>query len=288
MKFQKPFLKWVGGKTQIIEKVICKFPRKIENYHEIFLGGGSVLLALLTSEDIEISGSIFCYDYNEALIYTYKNIQNNSVKLVEEIQEILEEFSNIPDIGVINRKPIDINEAKVCKENYYYWLRKNFNSCEDKKDLHCSVLFIILNKLTFRGMYREGPNGFNVPYGNYKKIPSITKEIIDVSKLIGNVVFIHSDFRDSIKNIKANDFVYFDPPYFDTFSGYNNKGFSLKDHESLFSMIKGLNSKFLLSNSCKEYVLSTFRDFKIEKIQIKRQINSKNPGSKTIELLISD
>ena len=105
---------------------------------------------------------------------------------------------------------------------------------------------MVINKICFRGMYREGPNGFNVPYGHYKKTPTIiSKQDLDsISDLIKNVNFIHSSFTTSIKNIKNNDFVYLDPPYAPestkSFVGYVADGFSLETHKLLFNEIKKL------------------------------------------------
>ena len=94
---QKPILKWVGGKTQIINNLINQFPIEINNYYEIFLGGGSVLLALLTyikNGIINIQGNIYAYDLNEPLIYTYKNIQSNHNELYIELQKIIIDFNS--------------------------------------------------------------------------------------------------------------------------------------------------------------------------------------------------
>ena len=93
----KPFLKWVGGKTQILDKLITEFPKEINNYHEIFLGGGSVLLTLLyyvKNDDIKINGNIYAYDLNEPLIYLYKNIQKDYNELYNEIQKIIIQFNS--------------------------------------------------------------------------------------------------------------------------------------------------------------------------------------------------
>ena len=116
-KIIKPILKWVGGKTQIIDKIISEFPKEMNNYHEIFLGGGSVLLALLSyvkKDIIKINGYIYAYDINEPLIYMYKNIQSNHNEVYEEIQKIIDEFNSCSN-GEINRKPNNIDEAKLSK-----------------------------------------------------------------------------------------------------------------------------------------------------------------------------
>ena len=298
---QKPFLKWVGGKTQIIDKILSKFPKEMENYHELFLGGGSVLLALLSS-NIKIKGKIFAYDINEQLIYLYKNIQRNPSTLYKKIIEIMDIYDSCPYIEnnkveniQNNRKPKTKEEAVESRETYYYWLRKQYNY--EKLTIYGSALFIILNKLCFRGVYREGPNGFNVPFGHYKKTPTIITEenIHTISKLIENVKFKSIEFIKTFKKAKKGDFVYMDPPYAPvnekSFVTYDKRGFKEKDHKNVFNItklyeLKGV--KFLLSNSNVPYVQKQYTDEKIilEEIICKRAINSKNPGAKAKELLI--
>ena len=214
IKVEKPFLKWVGGKTQILKEVISKFPSEMENYHELFLGGGSVLLAVLTLQKlnkIKIKNKIYAYDINIALINVYKNIQKTPEKVSQYIDLYINEYESITET-IINRKPITMKDAKSSKESYYYWLRKKYNEI-DKSTIECSALFIIINKTCFRGMYREGPNGFNVPFGHYKKTPTIISklELDKISDLIKDVEFKADNFSKSIKNIKAGDFVYIDP-----------------------------------------------------------------------------
>tara|TARA_A100001015_G_scaffold317217_1_gene433583 strand:+ start:2365 stop:4485 length:2121 start_codon:yes stop_codon:yes gene_type:complete len=295
-EIQKPFLKWVGGKTQIIDKVMNIFPSKMNNYHELFLGGGSVLLALLSlqkNKKIIIKHKIYAYDINNILINVYKNIQNNKDELFKYIENYKTVYENI-DILKGTRKPLSLEEAKSSKESYYYWLRKKYNNI-DKNSIECSALFIFINKTCFRGMYREGPNGFNVPFGHYKKTPTIiSKKNLDyISDLIKNVHFIHADFETSIKNVKSKDFVYLDPPYApekeESFVGYVVGGFDLNKHMALFSEIKKLdkkNVKFVMSNAKVDLVVNNFKDYSCKDIIAKRAINSKKPGSKTTEVLI--
>lgn len=294
---QKPFLKWVGGKTQILDDIVNKFPSTIENYHEIFLGGGSVLFAILSMQKekkIIIKQKIYAYDLNSSLIYTYINVQKNKEKLYQIISDYMKIYNSISrDNG--NRKPTSLKEAKESKESYYYWLRHNFNQIKDDKSVHKSALFIILNKLCFRGMYREGPNGFNVPFGNYKKTPTIIskEDLNNINMLIKDVVFINSDFRDSISKIKSKDFVYLDPPYVPendkSFVGYTLNGFEMKMHLELFDLIKTFNEKnikFVMSNSNTDIVSKTFEEYNCEEVIARRAINSKKPESKTKELII--
>ena len=297
----KPILKWVGGKTQIMDKLIADFPVEINNYHETFLGGGSVLLTLLSyvkNDIIKIHGNIYAYDLNEPLIYMYKNIQTHHNELYDTLQTIITEFNECED-GEINRKPETIEEAKMVKENYYYWTRIRYNklSLTDKKGVIGSAMFIFLNKTCFRGIFRVGPNGFNVPYGNYKKPGIIDKaHLEEIHHLIQNVIFECSDFNTSLTNVEVNDFVYLDPPYAppqteSSFVGYTEKGFSIENHNNLFKLIHTLtdtNKKIMLSNADVSLVRENFTDEKytILSILCKRSINSKNPDAKAKEVII--
>ena len=215
---KKPILKWVGGKTQIIDKLIAGFPPEINNYREPFLGGGSVLFALLSHVKrgaIKISGNIYAYDLNGPLIHVYKNIQMRHNELYDMLQQIIAEFNECGN-GEINRKPATIQEAKIAKENYYYWIRSKYNklSLDDKQDIIGSAMFIFLNKTCFRGVFRVGPRGFNVPYGHYNNPEIINKNHLqEIHDLIQNVIFECSDFNVSVQNVEPDDFVYLDPPY---------------------------------------------------------------------------
>ena len=295
-KFQKPFLKWVGGKTQMIHTLMDKFPGEMNNYHELFLGGGSVLFALLSLQKenkIVIKNKIYAYDINALLINVYKNIQTNKDALFGYITSYITEYHNITGTEV-NRKPLTMEDAKTSKESYYYWIRQLFNKM-DKTTIECSAIFMFLNKTCFRGMYREGPNGFNVPYGHYKKTPTIiTKEELDyISDLMKDVVFLQSDFCKSVQNIRSGDFVYLDPPYApeteNSFVGYTADGFGLETHNKLFREIRKLHKQkiqFVMSNAKVDLVVNNFNDCKCDDIIARRAINSKKPGSTTTEVLI--
>lgn len=301
----KPLLKWVGGKTQILEKLLCKFPVEINNYREIFLGGGSVLLALLCyarSGAIKIHGNICAYDLNEPLIWVYKNVQMRPTEVFTEIEKIILEFNDCAK-GEINRKPKNLEEAKEAKENYYYWIRSQYNklNSEQKKTPSGSAMFIFLNKTCFRGVFRVGPNGFNVPYGHYGNPEIINKEHLnEVSDLIQGVAFECRDFSSSLGVVEENDFVYLDPPYApetDTsFVGYTENGFGLESHNNLFALIHGLtetNKKMMLSNADVTLVRENFtkeknEKYAIESIMCKRAINSKKPDAKAKEVLIKN
>jgi len=298
----KPIIKWVGGKTQIIDKLVVDFPIEINNYREAFLGGGSVLLTLLSyvkSGLIHIYGNIYAYDLNEPLISMYKNIQTQHTELYDKLQQIIIEFNECGN-GEINRKPINIEEAKIAKENYYYWTRSEYNKLcfNDKTSILGSAMFIFLNKTCFRGVFRVGPNGFNVPYGHYKNPEIINRDHLDeIHNLIQPVIFECCDFNTSLTNVEYNDFVYLDPPYApetDTsFVGYTENGFNIDNHNNLFKLIHILtntNKKMMLSNADVSLVRENFINEKYNTTSIlcKRSINSKNPDAKAKEVIIKN
>ena len=301
--YNKPILKWVGGKTQILDKLFANFPKEINNYHEIFLGGGSVLLTLLSQVrigKIKVSGTINAYDINEPLIYVYKNIQQKHAELYAILQTIIGELNACPEEGTLNRKSKTFEEATMSKENYYYWCRARYNglTAEEKRTTLGSALFIFLNKTCFRGVFRLGPNGFNVPYGHYKNPEIINKEHLDeVHRLIQNVRFECMDFVESMSQVVEGDYVYLDPPYAPetatSFVGYTENGFGIEKHNELFALIHRITEKkarFMMSNADVAIVRTNFPDgvYTTDTVLCKRSINSKNPESKTNEVIIKN
>tara|TARA_Y100000389_G_scaffold3799_1_gene3654 strand:- start:866 stop:2029 length:1164 start_codon:yes stop_codon:yes gene_type:complete len=297
----RPLLKWVGGKGQIIDKLIKQIPKKINNYHELFVGGGSFMIMVLWARDkgyITINGNINVYDLNEALIGSYNNIKDNKEILFKTIKEIEGEFNTCEIEGDVKRKPINKEDALTSKESYYYWIRKLYNEQNDKSSILSSSYFIFLNKTGFRGMYREGPNGYNIPYGNYKNPKIIDKkELYYISELIQDVIFNHFDFSKSFECIEGeNNFIYLDPPYAPendkSFVGYTKDGFDIKQHELLFNLTKNISIKnmIMMSNANVQLLRDNLSpdDYKYEVILCRRTINSKNPGAKAEEVIITN
>lgn len=297
----RPILKWVGGKTQIIDHIVGQFPKEFNNYREIFLGGGSVLLAVLSyiqNKNIKVSGAVYAYDINQPLIYVYKNIQNNVEELYKHLEILIGDFQSCSN-GGINRKPTNEIDAKQNPENYYYWIRQKYNSLTDLEKIttYGSSLFIFLNKTCFRGIFRLGPNGFNVPYGHYKNPEIINKEhLYEVHKLIQGVIFQHMDCLQSIGETIKDDFIYLDPPYAPetetSFVGYTADGFDKDKNLSLFARVQTLaiTNKLMMSNSDVPFVRDSFTDarFGLKSIVCRRAIHSKNPETKTKELIITN
>jgi len=287
----KPIIKWVGGKTQILDKVLKTFPREIENYHELFVGGGSVLFGILESKDITVKGKVYAYDKNQKLINMYRQIQTNPKDVHDHLTELFKTYDTKTGTEV-NRKPETEEEGLTSKESYYYWVRKTYNNLIPTTPIHAATL-IFLNKTCFRGVYREGPNGFNVPYGHYKTTPVVIslEELLKIQELIKDVVFKWCDFRAAFaQTINDCDFIYADPPYapenVKSFVGYTKDGFIMDDHKDLFNLLKHSKIDFVMSNAKVYLVTNSFEDYKIEDVPARRAINSKDPSSITTEVLV--
>jgi len=297
----KPFLKWVGGKTQILDDVLCLYPREIQSYHEPFLGGGSVLLGLLSqikSGKIKVNGSIYASDLNSNLIALYKNVQEHCEDLITVLKVRVEIFNKITG-ETVNRDAKTLEEASGSQESFYYFTRYMFNKMTkgERASIVGSATFIFLNKTCFRGVYRESKNGgFNVPFGHYKN-PGILDEghMRQVSSLVKDVVFTCQPFADSLAKVSVGDFVYLDPPYAPengtSFVAYTSDGFDLKGHQNLFKGIGDLHTKgvkVLMSNAEVKLVKDAFPEpvYKTKIVSCRRAINSKDPAAKTNEVLI--
>jgi DNA adenine methylase len=296
----KPVLKWVGGKTQIIEEVLALFPKEMANYHEPFLGGGSVLLALLASVEAGrtvIYGTVYASDLNQNLIALYKNIQSRPDEFIQETRELIEAFSKCTG-SVVNRRPMTVEEASTSPESYYYWIRAKFNALKgaERHGAAASAMMLFLNKTCFRGVYRENRGGgFNVPYGNYKN-PSIMEEahIREVSRIMKDVVFTCCGFAEALADVGDDDFVYLDPPYAPenetSFVSYTAGGFGLEEHKELFQLCANMRGSMLMSNADVPLVTNAFPypTYTTKKISCRRAIDSKEPDSRTNEVLIQN
>lgn len=297
----KPFLKWVGGKTQILPQVMALFPKDIHHYHEPFLGGGSVLLALLLLRQqgvVQVSGTIYASDLNPHLMGLYQHVQTDPEGLIAEVKRLTDEMAMCSNTEV-NRKASTIEEALTSPESYYYWIRSRFNGEMDSSSLVQSARLLFLNKTCFRGVYREGPHGFNVPFGHYQN-PTVldSDHIRTVSTLLQGVVFRHASFDASLSAVAPGDFVYLDPPYAPesgtSFVSYTSDGFGLEDHRRLFAMCAGWkekNVKMLLSNADVPLVREAFPSppFTTLVVNCRRNIHSKEAAAaRTQEVLITN
>jgi DNA adenine methylase len=293
----KPFLKWVGGKTQILEEVFSHFPSTMANYHEPFVGGGSVLLALLSkvrTGEIELTGSVYASDANPVLISLYTHLQTDVEALSTCLKALVDAYVRAGQHHpqMLYRGPKTPEEGATSQESFYYWTRAQFNAAEDRSTVAVAAMFLFLNKTCFRGLYREGPNGFNVPFGHYAA-PSIYSEpeLLAVSELIQGVQFTCQDVQASLLGVGRADFIYLDPPYAPetatSFVGYTSDGFALDMHQALFARLKNLSlTKFLMSNADVPLVRDAFSTYQKKVVSARRAINSKKPESRTNELLV--
>jgi len=268
----KPLLKWVGGKTQIIDDVLETFPSDIQTYHEPFVGGGSVLLAVLSSPDIKVA-RVRASDNNPHLIAFYKQVQQDPELFHLAVEHVFKAY----------------DRAGADKEFFYYEQRTRYRElptgCVEK-----SALLLFLNKTCFRGLYREGPSGFNVPYGHYKTTPKwpTLEELQQLQALLRPVEFAVCDFSEALSHVvNPGDFVYADPPYAQetktSFKDYTQNGF---DQDRLFKELQKV--VFTMSNANVPCVTEFFKDYQVYYIKARRAINSKKPDSTTTEVLVTN
>lgn len=290
----KPFIKWVGGKTKLLESIYKYFPPKIECYHEPFLGGGSVLLGLLEKiekKEIEVS-KIRVNDTNKILIELFKIIKNDHVSILNILDTYIEEYNKAPNMEFQKRKTPKNQTKETALKNgkigLYYYYRDLYNKTDDL--IQKCALFLFLNKTGFRGLYRESTNGFNVPFGNYKNLNFYDLDNIQkISALLNKykVEFYNQDFKEFLSDINKEDFVYIDPPYYPinkkSFTKYQKNDF--KDHENLYKICEKI-PKFLHSNSNCQYNLDKYKKYDIQTINTKHSVNSKKPGKLVEEILI--
>mgnify|MGYP003994460219 CR=1 FL=1 len=302
----KPFVKWVGGKGQILDTIFQYFPKKIKNYYEPFLGGGAVFFRLLEKcekNEIKLEGKMYLNDSNKTLINTYKTIKTNVIELIEKLTEYNNYYLKSKFVSLPSRTKITIqdndninNIVKKGKQYVYYYYRHKFNNDTSLSDVEKSALFIFLNKSGFRGLFREGKNGFNVPFGNYDKPNICEKNLLKNLNILFNkydIVFLSKDFKDIFDNIDESDFVYFDSPYYPitntSFVSYQKLGFSEDNHIELCNLciiLDELGIKFLESNSNCGFNKMNYKDFNLVEFYSQRRINSKNPSQKEKEILI--
>lgn len=294
--FAHPFVKWAGGKTQLLPEIQKHYPQKIKKYCEPFVGGGAVLFDVLQRCQPE---EILINDINAELINTYFQIKNNCEVLIEKLSELQQKY-----------------KASTMEENKNFFLenRKRFNELKvqtvtienETENLEKAALFIFLNKTCFNGLYRVNKKGeFNVPFNNAKNPLLCDSENLKLcSKLLQNVQMTVGDYSSCRTFIDAQTFVYLDPPYRPltqtaAFTSYSENNFGDKEQIELGKFVEEISekgAKILLSNSDPKntepgdnFFDDLYSDFTIERISASRMINSnaKKRGAVS-ELLVSD
>ena len=284
----KPFLKWAGGKTQLLGAFNDMLPqtiihsRVIDSYVEPFLGGGAMFFFLKRNFIIKKS---FLFDSNRELIVGYNTLKNSPKELIEKLNSF-ESFYH--------------KKSEEKRKEFFYDIRERYNNQIDAFDynnynhewIERTVYLIFLNKTCFNGLFRTNKKGiFNVPFGRYKN-PTICdkKNILEVNKALKNTEIFCSDFSKSEHYIEEGSFVYLDPPYrplnkTSIFTSYSKDGFFDKDQERLSKFFDKLDKKsayLMLSNSDPknensddEFFDILYKDYNITRIPAKRFINSK-------------
>ena len=259
-KTMSPFVKWAGGKTQLVEKIWERTPNDFDTYYEPFIGGGAALLRLRPKKAV-IS------DVNEQLINIYKQLRADPMEVIRAVNCLDEE---------------------PCDKEHYLKKRNEYNEKIIKKELdaECAAYMIWINKHCFNGLYRVNGKGlFNVPYNNKQLGKSIDEHnLMSIGNYLqeAEIKILCADFEEACNGITPDDFAYFDSPYVPisetaSFTDYTKDGFLLEDHKRLAALYQRLSEnkvKCLLSNHDVELVRDMYSGFVIESVDVKRNINS--------------
>ncbi|MBM4242113.1 MAG: Dam family site-specific DNA-(adenine-N6)-methyltransferase [Euryarchaeota archaeon] len=295
----KPFLKWAGGKTQLLSEYNKRLPshiiqnRTIKRYVEPFVGGGAMFFFLNRNYNIKES---FLFDINKELIITFKVCQNDHRELIDKLSEIEKTY---------------LKEPEENRKKFYYKVRDLYNSqmnAFNYRDYNSEWIerasyLIFLNKTCFNGLFRQNKKGeFNVPFGKYERPKICDKNnISQVNKVLRAVEIFNADFTKSRKYVKRGTFVYLDPPYrplsdTSSFTSYSKEGFNDEDQKKLAIFFEKMDKKgayLMLSNSDpkNEYPEDEFFDklygkYKIERIPARRYINRDAAGRGDINELV--
>ncbi|WP_281644802.1 DNA adenine methylase [Bacteroides zoogleoformans] len=289
----KPFVKWVGGKTQLLDDIKKTLPHDLSQindvtYIEPFVGGGAVLFWIL-QEFPNITRAII-NDINEELICTYRVIKSDVEKLILELTRIQTEYLALDD---------------VARKDYFVSQRERYNE-KKKSDVETAALFIFLNRTCFNGLYRVNSKGkFNVPHGRYTNPKICDEETLRAdSAVLQRVEILCGDFAQTGKYADDNVLYYFDPPYrplteTSAFTSYAKEGFDDTEQMRLRDFCEQIakhKSLFVASNSDPQNVDNAdnffdhiYKRFSIRRVTAARMINSKGSGRGAIsEIMISN
>lgn len=263
----KPFVKWAGGKRQLLNILIEESPEKFNNYYEPFLGGGALYFKLWSMGKIK---KAYLNDSNIELVNVYNIIKNKLGELIEELQRKKYKNDSIT----------------------FYKIRK----ISPENEIERAARFIYLNKTAYNGLYRvNSKGGFNVPYGKYSNPKILDEENLQlVNEALKHATIKNKDFNKIFSIIKKKDYAYFDPPYYplntNSFTKYTKNDFNYEDQERLQKLFTCLNKKkvyTMLSNSDTDVVRNLYKKHIILEVNATRRINCKaDKRGKIKELLI--
>ncbi|MDY5045943.1 Dam family site-specific DNA-(adenine-N6)-methyltransferase [Phascolarctobacterium sp.] len=269
-----PFVKWAGGKGQVLERILALIPQQFNNYYEPFLGGGAVLLGAHPQQG-------FANDINEQLINAFIRIKDNLNDLLAEI-------------AMLDMVPCDKDFYIARRAEYNEYLAANYCTARS------AALFIWLNKHCFNGLYRVNSRGlFNVPYNNRINGASINiNNINEIHEYLQNadIHFSSVDFVEFCADVGAGDLVYFDSPYVPltetaNFTDYTIGGFTYEDHQRLANLYRELDvrgAQLILSNNDVPLVYELYQGFNIQAFDVRRLVNRNANGRSSREVLITN
>jgi DNA adenine methylase len=291
----KPFLKWAGGKTQLIPDIIFLINSQISqdcefNYIEPFVGGGAVLFSVLNNfSNVQ---KVIINDINPDLVMAYNVIKTNVKELIVKLKKIQQDFYGLKNLED--------------QQKFFLEKRLEFNSRDCCDPIEKTVLLLFLNKTCFNGLYRVNSKGlFNVPFGKYLK-PVICNEenLLAVNYHLQKVTILQGDFGQTLDYANNNTLFYFDPPYkpikkTSAFTSYTKEDFNDEDQRRLKQFIDRINQagyKFILSNSDlknfdpdNNFFDNLYENYNIQRVKARRSINSKgNYRGEIFELLINN
>lgn len=255
-----PFVKWAGGKRQLLSKIQERIPENYNHYFEPFVGGGAVFFGTQPSKAL-------INDINKALINTYQRICDSPKEFLSEVNKI---DSEMWEDG----------------KQYYYTIREHYNDklMKSEYDVELAALFVFLNKHCFNGLYRVNGKGlFNVPYNNSRRVSVNGDSIIEISKYLQGITIIDGDFEDACRDARKGDFVFLDSPYAPlnptSFESYTKEGFDIESHKRLAKLYDELTTRgcyCMLTNHNTDLINELYgnKGYKIDVVSVKRMINS--------------
>lgn len=267
-----PFLKWAGGKRQLLNQIKERMPKEYNDYYEPFIGGGAVLFELKPQKAT-------INDVNKSLINVYRQVRDNTEKFIE----------------LVNKFDLEMWEDG---KEYYINIREKYNDKLLKKeyDLELAALFVFINKHCFNGLYRVNKKGlFNVPYNKSRRNSIEEESVRETAKFLKTVNILEGDFEEACNDAKKGDFIFLDSPYAPlnptSFEAYTKEGFNVESHKRLARLYDKLTERgcyCMLTNHNTEFIneLYSNKGYRIDVVSVKRMINSDASNRKGEEVII--
>ncbi len=260
-----PFVKWAGGKRQLLPQIKERMPEKYNNFYEPFVGGGAVIFGLLPENAL-------INDINKALMNAYRQICNEPMAFLREVYAL--------------DAAMEKKETEELGKKYYYDLREHYNDkmMEAEYDVELAALFVFINKHCFNGLYRVNAKGlFNVPYNNSQRASVNEEVVMNVSQYLQGITIIDGDFEKACIGAGKGDFVFLDSPYAPlnptSFESYTKEGFDIESHKRLAKLFDELTARgcyCMLTNHNTELINKLYgnKGYKMDVVSVKRMINS--------------